>query len=63
MNEYELIDKARAFLNNAEVAINLDSHTQYCESMSDLLDFLMVELAGGASNETQTRIDNYRSTF
>jgi len=60
MNEYELVDNCRISLNTAEASLNNNNHESYCRAMSDLLDRLMVELVGGASNETQTKIDNVK---
>lgn len=58
MNRYELIDKCQAHLGAAQGCANTNDHEHYAKHMAALLDLLMVELVGGAPNETQTKIDH-----
>lgn len=59
MTERELIDECSKGLNNAAICLHANDHARYCAAMSSVLDLLMVELVGGASSETQTKIDNF----
>ena len=61
MNKYELINNCRISLNVAESGVNNKNSAAYYQAMRNLLDFLLVELIGGASNETQTKVDNINS--
>jgi len=58
MDERMIIQECRKHLINAEEGLIRGQHVSYCRHMSQLLDFLMVELVGGASNETQSKIDS-----
>lgn len=59
MDERNIILKCREYLNNADEGLIRGRHDLYCQYISNLLDFLLIELVGGASNETQSKIDSF----